>query len=88
MLIIPGRFNVIAKAQIKRGVGIGMKGWWEETTLETIRANNRLIGQLSDQEIQDMIAKYTPFMVTWNTIHVITFHPADDDRLLFTPKEE
>ena len=87
-LIIPGKFNVIAKARIKRGVEAGTKGWWEETTVEIIRSRSRTIGQLSDQEIKDMITKYAPGSVTWDeNPDLFTLHPLDDDRLLFTSEE-
>ncbi len=89
MIIVLDRFNVIAKARIKKGVDVGMRGWWMETTPDIIRRNNRLVAHFTDEELQPFIAKYSmQFVVIWeNNPDLITLHPADDDRLLFIPQE-
>ncbi|MDQ5950099.1 MAG: hypothetical protein QG585_39 [Patescibacteria group bacterium] len=89
MIIVPNRFNVIAKARIKRGVDEGKRGWWMETTPDIIRRNNRLVAHFTDEALQHFITKYSmQFVVIWeNDPDQITLHPADDERLQFIDME-
>lgn len=85
MIIVPNRFNVIAKEPMRKGkVDVGMRGFFAETDILLVRANNILFSGCDDDFIKRLIELYAPFAVMWNNNpELATFHTTRNDPRLY-----